>query len=122
MTPDADGDRPDTDSEDWRDPEAGDAGADQPSASDAGRQTGRPQYVQAAEEMGWQGWLLVGLVCLCFLVIPVLILFIPQASGFIDALGFSQRQAFLAFPMIPAILLGITAVWAALRTQRTREQ
>jgi hypothetical protein len=86
-----------------------------------GRQTGRPEYVEPAEEMDWRGWLLVGLVFVCFLVIPVMILFLPQAQGFVESLGLSLRQTYLALPMIPAILLGVTAVWAALRTQRTRE-
>lgn len=85
------------------------------------QQTGRPEYVQAAEEMDYHGWILVGLVIVCFLVIPTMILFLPQAQGFVESLGLSLRQTYLALPMIPAILLGITAVWAALRTQRTRE-
>ncbi|WP_436901827.1 hypothetical protein [Halovenus halobia] len=88
---------------------------DQP--SDHGQQTGRPKQVQPAEEIDWRGWLLVGVVLVCFFVIPVLILFIPQAQSLLASLGLSRRQAYLAMPMIPAILLGITAVWAALRTQ-----
>lgn len=89
-----------------------------PSDQQAGaRQTGRPKSVEPAEEMDWRGWLLVGAVLTCFLVIPVLILFIPQAQSLLSSLGLSRRQAYLAMPMIPAILLGITAVWAALRTQ-----
>lgn len=90
-------------------------------AARASRQTGRPEYVEAADEMDWRGWLLVGLVFVCFLVIPVTILFLPAAQGFIESLGLSLRQTYLALPMIPAILLGVTAVWAALRTQRTRK-
>jgi len=81
------------------------------------RQTGRPTSVEPAEEMDWRGWLLVGAVLICFLVIPVLILFIPQAQSLLGSLGLTRRQAYLAMPMIPAILLGLTAVWAALRTQ-----
>jgi len=81
------------------------------------RQTGRPTHVEAAEEIDWRGWLLVCVVITCFLVIPAVILFIPQMSGFISSLGFSMRQAYLVFPMIPAIILGLTAVWAAVATQ-----
>lgn len=84
---------------------------------DYGKQTGRPRQVTPAEEIDWRGWLLVGVVLVCFFVIPVLILFIPQAQSFLAMLGLTRRQAYLAMPMIPAILLGITAVWAALRTQ-----
>ena len=85
--------------------------------SDHGKQTGRPKQVEPAEEIDWRGWLLVCVVLVCFFVIPVLILFIPQAQGLLASLGLSRRQAYLAMPMIPAILLGLTAVWAALRTQ-----
>jgi hypothetical protein len=67
--------------------------------------------------MDWRGWLLVGAVFVCFLVLPVMILFIPQAQSLLNSLNLSLRQAYLAMPMIPAILLGIIAVWAALRTQ-----
>jgi hypothetical protein len=84
---------------------------------DHGKQTGRPKQVTPAEEIDWRGWLLVGVVLVCFFVIPVLILFIPQAQGVLASLGLTRRQAYLAMPMIPAIVLGITAVWAAIRTQ-----
>jgi hypothetical protein len=88
-----------------------------PEATAQSRQTGRPEGVEPAKEMDWRGWLLVGAVLVCFLVIPVLILFIPQAQSLLGTLGLTRRQAYLAMPMVPAILLGITAVWAALRTQ-----
>ncbi|MFT4946403.1 MAG: hypothetical protein ACI8TL_000638 [Natronomonas sp.] len=89
----------------------------EPSTQRGTQQTGRPKGVEPAEKMDWRGWLLVGAVLVCFLVIPVLILFIPQAQSLLSSLGLTLRQAYLAMPMIPAILLGITAVWAALRTQ-----
>ena len=82
-----------------------------------GEQTGRPNHVETAEEIDWRGWLLVGAVVVSFLVIPVLVLFIPRMSGLIASLGFSQRQAYLVFPMIPAIVLGLISVWAAVSTQ-----
>jgi hypothetical protein len=134
MTPDPDADegdraatagQPDADEGDRVVEEGQSDGDDQSPArkpdGGVGRQTGRPEYVEAADEMDWRGWLLVGLVCVCFLVIPVLILFLPEAQGFIESLGLSLRQTYLALPMIPAILLGVTAVWAALRTQRNRK-
>ncbi|WP_336328179.1 hypothetical protein [Halovenus sp. HT40] len=93
-------------------------GRTEPSEQRGTQQTGRPKGVEPAEEMDWRGWFLVGAVLVCFLVIPVLILFIPQAQSLLGSLGLTVRQAYLAMPMIPAILLGITAVWAALRTQR----
>lgn len=82
-------------------------------------QTGRPTSLQPPEQLGWHGWVLVGLVFVSFLIIPLLILYIPEISGFLGTLGVSQRQAYLALPMIPAILLGVTAVWAAVRSQES---
>lgn len=88
-----------------------------PATGDVDRQTGRPRYVEAADEIDWRGWVLVTLVLVSFVIIPGLVLFIPQISAYIGALGFSQRQAYLVFPMIPAIILGLTAVWAAVSAQ-----
>lgn len=80
-----------------------------------GVQTGRPETVETPEQIDWRGWLLVALVVFSFVVIPLLVLYIPEASWLIGRLGFSQRQAYIVFPMLPAILLGLTAVWAAVR-------
>jgi len=88
-----------------------------PDGGTIGEQTGRPNHVETAEEIDWRGWLLVGAVVVSFFIIPVLVLFIPQMSGLIASLGFSQRQAYLVFPMIPAIVLGLISVWAAVSTQ-----
>jgi len=96
---------------------ASDGGVDPEPIGDRDRQTGRPEQVASAEEIDWRGWLLVGLVLVCFLVIPAMVLYLPQAQGFLESLGLSLRQAYLALPMIPAIALGVVAVWAALRTQ-----
>ncbi|GEM_PF-4733958 len=80
-------------------------------------QTGQPETMESREALDWRGWLLVGVVFLSFVVIPLIVLYIPEAHWFIGALGFSQRQAYIVFPMLPAILLGLTAVWAAVRSQ-----
>lgn len=80
-------------------------------------QTGRPQPIETPENIQWQGWLLVAVVVLSFVVVPLFVLFLPEMHWLISAIGFSQRQAYILFPMIPAILLGITAVWATLRSQ-----
>ena len=61
------------------------------------------------EEWDWRGWVLVGVVVLCFLVIPATILYLPPVRPF--------RFAYLVLPMIPAILLGATAVWSAQRSE-----
>jgi hypothetical protein len=79
-------------------------------------QTGQPETIDTPEELGWEGWLLVGAVVVSFLVVPGIVLFIPEMQSLIAALGFSLRQAYLVFPMIPAIVLGLVAVWLTLRT------
>lgn len=84
-----------------------------PAGSD---QTGEPGELERAESFDWAGWVLVAVVICSFLVVPGLVLFLPEMHGFISRLGFSLRQAYLVFPMIPAILLGLTAIWATLRS------
>ncbi|MXR51970.1 hypothetical protein GRX03_10205 [Halovenus sp. WSH3] len=105
---------PEQGTEESSDGRAESSGSSEPRGS---QQTGRPKSVEPAEEMDWRGWLLVGAVLICFFVIPVLILFIPQAQSLLASLGLTRRQAYLALPMVPAITLGIIAVWAAVRTQ-----
>jgi len=60
------------------------------------------------EEWSWRDWLLVGVVVLCFLVVPATILVVPPVRPF--------RFAYLVLPMIPAFLLGAVAVWSAQRS------
>ena len=78
-------------------------------------QTGRPERLDTPDDVDRRGWLLVALVVLSVLVIPLFVLYIPEAHWLIGRLGFSQRQAYIVFPMIPAVLLGLTAVWATVR-------
>lgn len=102
------------------------AASDSETATDGGppadigeqdRQTGRPKQVAPADDIDWRGWLLVAVVFVSFLVIPGMVLYIPEAQGFINSLGLSTRRVYVALPMVPAIILGVTAVWASLRTQ-----
>ncbi|WP_137284807.1 hypothetical protein [Halorussus salinisoli] len=60
------------------------------------------------EEWDWRGWVLVGVIVVCFLVIPATILYLPPVRPF--------KFAYLVLPMIPAILLGAVAVWSAQRS------
>lgn len=55
----------------------------------------------------WGEWVLVAVVVLSFVVIPGLVLLNPPALPF--------RVAFLLLPLLPAALLGATAVWVALK-------
>jgi len=89
-------------------------------AADADRAR-RPHYAPPRHEaFDWRGWVLVGVVVVSFLVVPGMILYLPHAQSFVESLGLTLRAAYLALPMIPAILLGATAVWAAVRA-RTAE-
>lgn len=63
--------------------------------------------VPERETFGRRGWVLVGVLVLSFLVVPAVIVFVPPA-----ALPF--EVAFLILPLLPALLLGVVAVWSAL--------
>ena len=63
------------------------------------------------EEFDRRGWLLVAVVVFAFVVAPGLILLNPPALPF--------EVAFLVLPLLPAVLLGATAVWVALRRGET---
>lgn len=57
----------------------------------------------------WEGWILVGMLLVALLVIPGIILYRPPTDV-------SFRFAYLILPTIPAVALGIVAVWSALRS------
>lgn len=77
-----------------------------------------PSYHPPAQErFDWRGWVLVGIVVFSFLVVPGAILYLPYAQDLIAAWGISWTQAYLALPMIPALLLGATAIWAAVSSR-----
>ncbi|MEF8887042.1 MAG: hypothetical protein V5A30_04485 [Haloarculaceae archaeon] len=78
----------------------------------------RPHQAPPSESgFDWRGWLLVGVILVCFLVVPAAILFLPQAQGLIASLGLTLRDAYLVLPLIPAFLLGAVAVWAAVKSR-----
>jgi len=61
------------------------------------------------EGFGAQGWILVAAVVVCFLVIPGFIYLFPAAPA---QLGWTFFATFLVLPLIPAVLLGVIAVWS----------
>lgn len=77
-----------------------------------------PRQATTSDDFGTEGWVLVGMIVLGFLVIPVAILALPAAQGFVRSLGLTLRAAYLALPLVPAFLLGAIAVWSALRSRR----
>ncbi|RQG91065.1 hypothetical protein [Natrarchaeobius chitinivorans] len=58
-------------------------------------------------EFDWRGWVLVGVIVLAFVVAPVTIILWPPEVGY--------RFALLILPLVPAVLLAVTAVWATTR-------
>ena len=63
-------------------------------------------------EFDWRGWTLVAAIVVSFLVIPGVIYLYPHVGS---ALGLTFWDTYLALPMIPAIVLGVLAVWATTR-------
>lgn len=78
-----------------------------------------PRQAETAETFGWEGWALVGMVVVGFLVVPVAILVLPAAQGVVRSLGLTLRAAYLTLPLVPAFLLGAVAVWSALRSRQS---
>lgn len=63
-------------------------------------------------EFDWRGWLLVAAIFVAFLVVPGMIYLYPRVpSNF----GLTFWDAYLVLPMIPAVILGLLAVWATTR-------
>lgn len=60
----------------------------------------------------WRGWALVAAIFVAFLVVPGLIYVYPRVPS---SVGLSFWDTYLVLPMIPAILLGLLAVWATTR-------
>lgn len=89
-------------------------------SDDQSRSTaGRPAQAPSGDgPFDWRGWVLVGVVVVAFLVIPVSILLVPQAQAVLGTFNIPWQDAYWALPMIPAILLGATAVWAAVSSRR----
>jgi hypothetical protein len=54
-----------------------------------------------------RGWVLIGVLAFCLLVVPLVILWRPP--------GLPYWVALLALPMLPAFLLGAVGVWATTR-------
>lgn len=64
------------------------------------------------EQFGRRGWVLVGVLVVSMLVVPGIIYLYPAGPG---NLGVPFLAAMLALPMLPALLLGVTAVWSLKR-------
>lgn len=96
-----------------------DAPESEPSESDAyvHRPSGEPPDASAERTFGWRGWVLVAALVFAFLVVPVALLALPHARSFVANLGLTWWDAYLVLPLAPAVLLGVVAVWSAVRSR-----
>jgi len=70
----------------------------------------------AADGFGRTGWVLTAVLFTCVLVIPGVIYAYPYVPG---VFGFSFFSTYLALPLVPAVLLGLVAVWSMTAATRT---
>ncbi|MUV85241.1 hypothetical protein GJ631_01240 [Natronomonas sp. CBA1123] len=96
------------DDDDEYTPEAASETADD--ESDRDPMTVHPDDVD--REFDKRGWTLVAAVFVAFVVVPGIIYAYPYLGS---QLGLSFWDTYLALPMVPAIVLGILAVWATTR-------
>lgn len=89
------------------DPEAFDGDGRRVDDADDEESVARAPPTDADREFDWRGWTLVGVLVFAFFVAPALIIWRPP--------GLPYRVALLAMPMLPALLLGLVAVWATTR-------
>jgi len=61
------------------------------------------------EELGRVGWVLVAAVVVAVLVVPGMVYLWPAGGA---VFGATYRSAMLVLPMIPAVILGLIAVWS----------
>lgn len=109
-------------------PSDGDAGSADPGAKAEGSATGTASATDddrdpdadivggtagdaepTADGFGRKGWALTAVLFVCVLVIPGIIYAYPYAAG---AFGLPFFATYLALPLVPAILLGLVAVWS----------
>jgi hypothetical protein len=62
-----------------------------------------------ADGFGRRGWVLVAAVVLCVLVVPGAVYLFPAAPA---GAGLPFLVAMLVLPMLPAVVLGLVAVWS----------
>jgi hypothetical protein len=84
-------------------PEGESGGADGTGPSEsAGREP-------AADGFGREGWALTAALFVCAIVIPGIIYAYPYAAGWF---GLPFFATYLVLPLVPALLLGLVAVWS----------
>jgi hypothetical protein len=89
-------------------------------AKDGDAEAGGPRQRAPTMEsgLGWLGWLLVAVIGLVLLVVPAVLLLLPESPGALEWTGLGLRGAYLVIPLVAAMLFGLVAVWAAVRARR----
>ena len=62
-------------------------------------------------EFDWRGWVLVAVMGFAFVIAPLAVYVIATNAG----AGLPWRLTLVALPLVPALLLGVVAVWATTR-------
>lgn len=106
----SDGYTHDPDAFDEDDEYAPESGSEAVSDDDRDPMTVHPDEVD--REFDKRGWTLVAAVFVSFVVVPGIIFVYPYLG---TRLGLSFWDTYLALPMVPAIVLGVLAVWATTR-------
>ena len=70
---------------------------------------GSPGEEPEADGFGARGWALTAVLFTCAIVIPGIIYLYPYAAGWFNLPFFAT---YLALPLVPAVLLGLVAVWS----------
>lgn len=90
-----------------------------PRIDEAGRVGGgagsEPAPDRGGREFGWRGWVLVAWLFVAIVAVPAYLYFYPRAGESLALFGLGYRGTFLVLPLVPAILLGLLAVWATTR-------
>lgn len=79
------------------------------SDGDGSRGPAAPTDEPAADGFGRKGWALTAVLFICVLVIPGIIYAYPYVAGWF---GLPFFATYLALPLVPALLLGLVAVWS----------
>ena len=88
----------------------GDADGSAPTVTTGEAPTDAEAEAEPPEEgLGRSGWVLVAAVVVAVLVIPGMVYLWPAGGR---VFGATYRTAMLVLPMIPALILGLIAVWS----------
>jgi hypothetical protein len=68
-----------------------------------------PEPTVDSDGFGARGWVLVSVLVVCLLIVPGIIYVRP---GILSAIGIPYIASLLVLPLLPAAVLGLTAVWA----------